>query len=133
MNPPATVKWIGLALLGLAIAAGVAIAASSLASQQIGLASEPISAGDALAPASREVHGEAGQRHAHRRHPTPSPTTTTEATPPETVPTPPGTTTAPSTTEAPPSAPPRQPGAGGSEGKDDYRGGGSNGGGGADD
>ncbi len=45
-----TLKWIGLALLGIVIAAGVAVAASSLASHQIGLASEPISAGDALAP-----------------------------------------------------------------------------------
>ena len=51
MRLPATVKWIGLALLGLAIAAAVAIAASNLASQQIGIASESISAGDALAPA----------------------------------------------------------------------------------
>ena len=50
---PATVRWLGLALLGILIAAGVSIAASRLASQQIGLASEPISAGDALAPHAR--------------------------------------------------------------------------------
>jgi hypothetical protein len=50
MSSTATLKWIGLALLGLAVAAAVAIAAGNLASQQIGLASEPISAGDALAP-----------------------------------------------------------------------------------
>lgn len=51
MKLPATAKWIGLALLGLVIAAAVAIAASNLVSQQIGIASESISAGDALAPA----------------------------------------------------------------------------------
>lgn len=45
-----TLKWIGLALLGIAIASVVAVAASNLASRQIGLASEPISAGEALAP-----------------------------------------------------------------------------------
>ncbi|HWB69545.1 MAG TPA: hypothetical protein VG518_06175, partial [Solirubrobacterales bacterium] len=43
-------KWIALALLGLAIAGGVALAASRLASQQIGIASESIKAGKALAP-----------------------------------------------------------------------------------
>jgi hypothetical protein len=47
----ATAKWIGLALLGLAISAVVAIVASNLVSQQIGIASESVSAGDALAPA----------------------------------------------------------------------------------
>jgi hypothetical protein len=48
---PATAKWILLALLGLAIAIGVAIAAANLTSQQIGIANESVSAGDALAPA----------------------------------------------------------------------------------
>ena len=52
MTFPATLKWLGLALLGIAVAAAVAIAASNLASQQIGLSSEPITAGDALAPRS---------------------------------------------------------------------------------
>lgn len=50
MRIPATMRWVALALLGMLIAAGISIAASHLASQQIGLASEPISAGDALAP-----------------------------------------------------------------------------------
>jgi len=48
---PATAKWVLLALLGLAIAIGVAIAAANLTSRQIGIASESVSAGDALAPA----------------------------------------------------------------------------------
>lgn len=51
MKAPSTAKWIGLALLGLAISGGVAIAASNLVSEQIGIASESVSAGDALAPA----------------------------------------------------------------------------------
>jgi hypothetical protein len=51
MKLSATTKWIGLALLGLAISAAVAIAASNLVSQQIGIASESVAAGDALAPA----------------------------------------------------------------------------------
>jgi hypothetical protein len=59
MTSTATMRWLGLALLGIAVAAGVAIAASNLAGQQIGLSSEPISAGDALAPvaSSHEGHG----------------------------------------------------------------------------
>jgi hypothetical protein len=54
MRVPVTVRWLGLALLGILIAAAISIAASRLASQQIGLASQPVSAGDALAPAGRE-------------------------------------------------------------------------------
>lgn len=52
MRIPTTMKWVGLALLGLLIASAVALAASSLVSQQIGIGSESISAGDALAPAT---------------------------------------------------------------------------------
>lgn len=61
MRGSATAKWIVLALVGLAIAVGVAIAAADLTSQQIGIASESVSAGDALAP-SLSVPGEA-ERH----------------------------------------------------------------------
>ncbi|MBS1844237.1 MAG: hypothetical protein JST53_07450 [Actinobacteria bacterium] len=50
MNLPTTLRWIALALLGLIIAAAVALGASRLASQQIGIASESVSAGDTLAP-----------------------------------------------------------------------------------
>lgn len=93
MTSPATFKWIGLALLGLAIAVAVAIAAGHLTSQQIGIASESITAGDRLAPAVRSVG--AGKVPGHRGHqgattttaPAASPTTT-EATPPPTVPAP---------------------------------------------
>ena len=60
---PAATRWTGLALLGMLIAAAVSIAASRLASQQIGLASEPISAGDALAPAQHEHRAVAAQNH----------------------------------------------------------------------
>lgn len=64
MNLSATTRWIALALLGLAIAAAVAIAASNLVSRQIGIASESVSAGDALAPAvesaARQVNDNGG-------------------------------------------------------------------------
>ncbi|TMK57985.1 MAG: hypothetical protein E6G51_04205 [Actinobacteria bacterium] len=51
MSLSATAKWVLLALLGLAIAIAIAIAAANLTSRQIGIASESVSAGDALAPA----------------------------------------------------------------------------------
>ena len=112
MRLPATAKWIGLALLGLVIAAAVALAASHLASQQIGLASEPISAGDALAPAAQTSHrGRGPRRHGHQGE-----ATTTAPTVPE-----PPTTTVPTA--------PTPPG----EGIDDHGSSGSDGGGGGGD
>jgi outer membrane biosynthesis protein TonB len=99
MNSRATIKWVGLALAGLLVAAGVAIAASNLASQQIGLASEPISAGDALAPAAsaNHSHGSQNSGHSHGVQTTPTaPTTTQEPQPTTPTPTPePETSTQP--------------------------------------
>jgi len=81
-------RWIGLALLGILIAAVVAFAASRLASQQIGLASEPVSAGDALAPKAVE-HTNPARHHAkrHPRHAQHPPATTTTPTEPAEPPT----------------------------------------------
>jgi hypothetical protein len=115
-----TIRWLGLALLGVLIAAGVSIAASRLASQQIGLASQPISAGDALVPrASPRPRRPGGRTPAKPRHtvPTPPTTSTQTASPPATVPASPPT----------PSGPSRS---GGGEGD---HGGGGRGGGHADD
>lgn len=50
MRVPTSLRWVGLALLGLVIAAAIALAASRLASRQIGIASESVSAGNSLAP-----------------------------------------------------------------------------------
>jgi hypothetical protein len=79
-----TLKWTGLALLGLLVAVAVAIAASNLASRQIGLSSESISAGEALAPAAKPDRGRrspsSGRGH-DRGHDVTAPTTTSP--PPE--------------------------------------------------
>lgn len=90
----ATLRWLGLALLGIVIAVAIAIAASHLASQQIGLATEPISAGDALAPRAA--------KHPSTPSPAPSPTTTPT----------------PSSPAEPPSIPPSEEGGDG-DGADD--------------
>ena len=101
---PATIRWVALALLGLLVAGGVSIAASSLASQQIGLASEPISAGDALAPAVR-VHAKSHRHRPPTRHDEKIPSTTTAPSapypPPVTTSPPPPTSTAPPPTTSP--------------------------------
>jgi hypothetical protein len=123
-NVVSVFRWLGLALLGILVAAGVSIAASRLASQQIGLASQPVSAGDALAPASERHTGGTGHPHAnpnvHHRHrgetrqPPESAPRPEEATPPASP--------APETEPTPPSQPPT----GGEDGE-------HGGGGGADD
>lgn len=99
MRVPATMRWLGLALLGILIAAAVSVAASRLASQQIGLASQPISAGDALAPAARDKpkHRHSGQQPDNRR-------TTTPSQPPR-APSAPPTSSEPPTYSPPPATP----------------------------
>lgn len=86
MRLPASAKWVLLALAGLAIAIGVAVAAANLTSQQIGIASESVSAGDVLAPSLRTPEGEgSGKRGGHEKPPgkEETPTNPTESTPPE--------------------------------------------------
>src|SRR5688572_15296375 len=46
----ATVLWLLLAASGVMLVAGVTLAASTLSTQSVGLSSEPLSAGDELAP-----------------------------------------------------------------------------------
>jgi len=54
MTARIVVAWIVAAVLGLALAAGITLAASRLSSQQIGLSGEPPSAGAQLVP--RQPH-----------------------------------------------------------------------------
>jgi len=68
---------IGLALLGVVVAAGIGLAASSLVSQPIGLSGEPVTAGGDLAPASDPEPEPAG-----RTRTTTTTVTTTTAAPP---------------------------------------------------
>ena len=95
MNLRVTAKWVALALVGLAIAIGVAIAAANLTSQQIGIASESVSAGDTLAPSLRTPEEEREDaKHAGHEKPEPggktTPTTPSEPTTPAEEVTPPG-------------------------------------------
>jgi hypothetical protein len=103
-----------LALVGLAIAIGVAIVAANLTSQQIGIASESVSAGDALAPSLHVPAEGKPQSEGHDQGGPEEPTTT---------PTEPPTTTTPE--EVPPSEETAEPQSEG--GHDDYGGHGSDG------
>ena len=107
MNPQtaARIRWILLALVGLIAAIAVGVAAAALTSSRIGLSSEPIRAGEDLAPKS--VHRDDHRGGRGRDHPEDGPhhgsddtTTTTDDTTvsPATTTTPPATTAPPATT-----------------------------------
>jgi len=85
MTLPATAKWILLALLGVAIAIGVAIAAANLTSQQIGIANESVSAGDRLAPALSVPGERPPNGPSHDRGPEEEPSNGNPFEPPETT------------------------------------------------
>ena len=50
MTARTVIAWVVAAVLGLALAAGITLAASQLSSQRVGLSGEPLSAGDRLVP-----------------------------------------------------------------------------------
>jgi hypothetical protein len=111
MKVPATMRWLGLALLGILIAAAVSIAASRLASQQIGLASQPISAGDALAPSTTRASPNHRPRREPANHRTPASTEPSAPSSPPSAPSePPTYSPPPSTVPASPAVPPPEPG-----------------------
>ncbi len=116
MNLSAATRWVLLALVGLAIAIGVAIVAANLTSQQIGIASESVSAGDALAPSLHVPAEGKPQGEGHDHGGPEEPTTTTPTEPP--------TTTAPEEASPPPEETAEPPSEGG---HDDYGGHGSDG------
>jgi hypothetical protein len=92
------IRWALIALLGLAVAALVSLSASELTSQPVGLASEPLTAGDQLAPATavRPAVTRPAPARRHRRT-KPKTTTTKKSTPvtPVTPVTPPAAATQP--------------------------------------
>lgn len=71
-------RWTAAALAGLAFAVAIGIAASTLASERIGLSSEPLTAGGELAPA------------AVRKRPAPAPVPQRPAPAPQPAPAAPG-------------------------------------------
>jgi len=107
-NP--TVKWVALALVGLLIAAAVAVLGSSLASRQIGLSSEPLRAGDALAPPT--ISGPETEKPAGPAGKGPAPTPKPQPANPEgpSIPAAPPEPIAPPTEQPAPSEPPEPTG-----------------------
>jgi hypothetical protein len=79
----ATVLWTVLAVCGVLLVAGVTVAASTLSTQTIGLSSEPLSAGDRLAPkATRTPAAAKPQTTRAKQKPKPTATPTATPTPP---------------------------------------------------
>lgn len=98
MKRSSAFAWVLFALIGLAVAAGVSIAASRLSSERIGLSSEPITAGKRLVPSRSPV-----RHRRHRRKQTPAPVTTVpNPAPAKTVPSPAPAPQVPATPAAPP-------------------------------
>ena len=62
-----TLIWLAVAPLGIGLTTGLTITTTLLTQQPIGLASEPLSAGDALAPPTTKAP--AGKRPAHAAKP----------------------------------------------------------------
>jgi hypothetical protein len=74
MTVRTTIVWIVAAVLGLALAAGITLAASQLSSQRVGLSGEPLSAGDRLVPRTRPRSTQPRAKQPHPSHPShPSP------------------------------------------------------------
>ena len=63
------IVWIVAAVLGLALAAGITLAASQLSSQRVGLSGEPLSAGDRLVPRARPRPPQARPKQPRPSHP----------------------------------------------------------------
>ncbi len=66
MTARTVLAWVVAAVLGLALAAGITLAASQLSSQRIGLSGEPLSAGDELVPRALASPGPREPARDHR-------------------------------------------------------------------
>lgn len=82
-----TAVWIGAALAGLVLAAGLTTAAATLSDQRVGISSEPLTAGDDLAPVetatatpTRTATSRPTRTPRPRRTATPAPTRTAAPT-----------------------------------------------------
>jgi uncharacterized membrane protein YgcG len=72
-----TALWILAAVAGVLVVAGVTAAASTLSTQSVGLSSEPLTAGDELAPTATPTPRKADDKRRNRSGratPTPTPT-----------------------------------------------------------
>ena len=74
--------WVGIGVLSLLLAAALGLATSSLTEAPVGLSAEPVSAGEALAPAPDPAGSPAPEGTARaRRSATPKPTPDATRTP----------------------------------------------------
>ena len=79
-----SVRWAVFAVVGLLVAVVVALLATHLVSEKIGIAAEPVSAGESLVPERADHRARPGRRHSSR----PTPTTASTSTAPAPAPAP---------------------------------------------
>jgi len=66
MTARTVIAWVVAAVLGLALAAGITLAASQLSSQRVGLSGEPLTAGDRLVPRAQPQPAQRRPSHPSR-------------------------------------------------------------------
>jgi len=75
----ASVRWTGFAVVGLLVAVVVALLATNLVSEKIGIAAEPVSAGKSLVPERPKHRPQPRRRHQDGATTTIAPTSTSQA------------------------------------------------------
>lgn len=65
-----SVRWAVFAVVGLLVAVVVALLATHLVSEKIGISAEPVSAGESLVPQRADHPARPGRRHSSRPTPT---------------------------------------------------------------
>ena len=67
-----SLRWPAFAVIGLLVAIGVAVLATQMVSEKIGISSEPVTAGESLSPKRAEDKAKVAQRPTERTMPTPT-------------------------------------------------------------
>jgi hypothetical protein len=67
-----SLRWPAFAVIGLLVAIGVAVLATQMVSEKIGISSEPVTAGESLSPKREEGKAKVGPRPTERNIRTPT-------------------------------------------------------------
>ena len=76
-----SLRWPAFAVIGLLVAIGVAVLATQMVSEKIGISSEPVTAGESLSPKRAEDNAKVGPRPTERTMRTPTSPAGSTATP----------------------------------------------------
>jgi hypothetical protein len=76
-----SLRWLAFAVIGLLVAIGVAVLATQMVSEKIGISSEPVTAGESLSPERAEGKAKVGPGPTERNMRTPTSPAGSTATP----------------------------------------------------